>query len=364
MDPGLSIETNGGNLALGAICLLVLMSFSIGRARGVSVIFGLCVGFVVSIVAVNAISASIDYERTAKQGRKLKYVVEAMDRSRPQLMLVGSSQTMAGVDPALLEQLVNAGGRNLQVLTLSGPGLTIYAADYYLDRYFERAGKVPEWVFIELGADFFNNPAYVHPDRVLQAETIVDLAPPQAFWRLRQAFEDGSLAWPNKLSQALAIASHALYRLTNYGLRAQAMWFGDVGKDAGFAPLAEDDPRRTILAPDFVARNLAVQPGPEHVPPTPVNARWREWQARKLFGRGVKVVGFYQGTHVLPQPRAWVRRVCDSLPKGIRCIAGDDAELQRLGASDWFDVHHLTMSGVPVYTAWLARRILEAASAN
>ncbi len=352
------------NLALGAASLALLLPWHSVAARLPKLILGICIGMAVAIATINAITSYFGTGRDSNIRPVVKGLLEKADKSRPQLLLVGSSYSALGVDDSVVEREMNNRGYPVQVLELAKPGNFAISQDFTIDYYLARAGKVPEYVFIELGPEYYSDPGALGPSYLYTGTSIADHALSQFWWRLRSI-----LTYPSdpfqKLAKVSNLTTHFLYNVFNFGLSGQLVADKDLAPVPGFTP--SDKAHKPLewheLSPiENSAAPLSRDPVPPHVT---FLLDYRRWQTKKLMERGAKVVGYYQVAMVPEGIRVYGVQVCREL-RELPCFTGDDIEVrqQLQDPAFWYDSVHLLHSGAEKYSVWFASRVADILTAS
>jgi hypothetical protein len=345
------------NLALGVATLVLLVPFRSASGGLPKLALGVGLGLVAGVVVINETTSLLGTSRDSNIRPIVKYLLENADASKSQLLVVGSSYTGLGVDGSLIEREMNKKGFRLQVLELAKPGNFMISQDYTIDYYLARAKKVPEFIFIELGPEYYNDPGDLGPSYLNTGTAIADHTVGQLWWRARSlnAYDATPL---EKLTKFWNLSTHVLFHIFDFGMSGQLIADKDVSANPGFEP---EDVAHTPLKADELSpiRQSAV---PLSLGPLPPHGQFllafRRMQVRKLKERGAKVVGFYQTAMTPTGIRVYGDQVCREL-RDVPCITGDDPAIRKQldHPALWFDPVHLSHPGAEKYSVWLADRL-------
>ena len=345
------------NLILGAAALLLVLPLRPQTGSTAKLLLGLAAGALLGILAIDGVTAALHTSRDSNIRPIVKYVTDTADPAKLQLLLVGSSYSALGVDGKLIERDLARAGIALQVLDLAKPGNFMISQDYTIDYYLARAKKVPEFIFIELGPEYYNDPGAMGPSYVNTGTAISDHTADQVPWRVRSI---GAYDAPpgEKFSKYRDLATHVLFHYTDFGLSGQLVAERDLSGAPGFSP--EETPHVPVKPSELTELAQAPAPPPPGALPANVEfiAKFREMQVRKLKARGAKVVGFYQTAMAPLGMRDYGVQLCAQL-HGIPCITANDPALRRKlnNPSLWFDPVHLLHPGAEIYSAWFANQL-------
>lgn len=351
------------NLALGALALVLLLPLRSGLGSLPKVALGFCVGIAAGIVAINTATSLLQTSRDTNVLPTLKYLWDTADASRPQILLVGSSYTQLGVDGSLIEQELHKKGYDMQVLELAKVGNFMVSQDYVVDSYLARAKKVPEYIFFELGPEYYNDTGSMGPSYLETGTAIADHAPNQFWWRAQSI-----AAYPatpsEKVTKFWNLSTHTLFHLFDFGLSGQLIAYAQVSAQPGFLPM--EAPHTPVTPAELAQIRQSADIVPD--PPSPRMSfilRFRRMQVRKLETRGAKVVGFYQPVMTPTNIRAYGDQTCSEL-RGIPCITGDDPQIRRQldSVALWYDPVHLLHPGAEKYSIWFADRLAAALASS
>jgi hypothetical protein len=230
--------------------------------------------------------------------------------------------------------------------------------DYTIDYYLARAQKVPDYIFIELGPEYYSDPGVLGASYLTTGTAISEHTADQLGWRARSMLTVYPSTPRDELSNFWHLSTHFLFNVLDFGLGGQLVADRDLPVIPGFTPV---DVTPKPLLPSEVS---TIATSARALATGSVSAQiaflldYRRMQLKKLTARGAKVVGFYQTT-MLPQGmRVYGIQVCRAL-SSVPCITGDDPTIRRRlnDASLWFDPAHMTHRGAEVYSAWFAARM-------
>ena len=320
---------------------------------------GLCLGLVAGIALINVATFSLKTARDSNIRPIVKYALEKADPSKPQLLLIGSSYTALGVDSDLVARALHQQGYPLQVLDLAKPGNYMISQDYTLDYYLARAKKVPEFVFIEIGPEYYNDTGAMGPSYIDTGTAIADHSLSALLWRSRSIAAYGGPP-AQQFNDYWNLMTHTLFHVFDFGLSGQLVSHARLAARAGFDP--EETARNPVKPSEIQTLTQPAQRLADDEQQLPANVRFiiafRKMQIAKLKARGVKVVGFYQTEMAPLEMRDYGKQVCYEL-KNVPCIIADDPALQRRldNAAYWYDPVHLLHPGAEIYSSWFGQKL-------
>ena len=345
------------NLLLGAASLLLLLPLRAGSGRTRQLVLGFALGLAAGILAINLTTSALHASRDSELRAFEKYAWRNADPSKAQVLVIGSSLTALGVDNDLITRDLKAKGYPVQVLNLAKVGTMMISQDDELDEYLARAKKIPEFVFIEVGPEYWTDTGAIGPSDAYTSNAIADHGIDQFASRAKSiAAYPGSPA--QKFNEYWDLASYTLFNAFDFGLSGQLATDDQVRARNGF--LVRQTRRHHVTVTkaevDEVVKpaGLLFKTGP-----LPESLRFvlgfRRMQIAKLKARGVKVVGFFQPEVPSLVVREYGLQVCHEL-QGVPCIIADDPVLQRKldNPAMWYDRLHLLRPGAEIYSEWLA----------
>lgn len=347
------------NVALGAVGLLLVLPFRPAMGASVRMVIGFAAGIVIALGAFAGAGALFGASRDSNIRPVVKGVLQQATGTDPQLLLVGSSYSTLGLDTATIERRLASHGIRVRVLSLSKPGNFTLSQNYTIDYYLARAPRVPDYVFIELGPEYYSDPAAVGPSYITTGTAISDHRPDQFWWRLKGiAAYDESAPAPAAVADLWQLAAHTLYHIFDFGLSGQLIADRDLSAISGFDPqeTAHTPLTASDVAPiDASAAPLAGGSQPAHLT---YLRDFRAAQIEALKGRGVQVVGYYQPAAIPPGFRVYGIVECRELA-ATPCITADAPALRREldMPTLWFDPVHLVRNGAERYSVWFADQI-------
>ncbi len=244
------------------------------------------------------------------------------------------------MDGALLQSSLQRQDINVRVAQLSSPGSYAFEQDYYLERFLSESSSPPDYIFLELGAEF----------RGALDATNRFKNDPIAFHDLRRSLDilnEQTSGW--SIKEPVITVGHALAHYMNLGIVRFLTPAGEERRP-GFLP-----EKLPLNAPDVseIARQLSTS-----LEATVVSASlvaYREAQRERILGQAVRNVIFVVYPIAAAETRARVEKLCASLSP---CISLNDPEtLVRLNGQYWTDLNHLSHEGAVILTGIFADRI-------
>jgi hypothetical protein len=318
-------------------------------------------GFVLAQVAL---SAAISGLGLVPKGifHELLHQLTDYDSEQPVVLLIGSSFSEKGIDPAALAEALGSSGRAAAVQRLAVGGAPHLERLHYLKEYLARAKRKPELVLFEIAGGYDNGPLYqVHQMRFSdRMVTMMDGS--SAWWALRWlAGADGLSP-----SQRFTLGSEILGQFALHVSHIGFLWNSAPVHEAATYNTGElpppmrfsDEDTAELLEQAAAARDLKPD-WPPDVPTRWMSAFLAE-EIAMLQRHSVERFAFYSVPSMQGANVAYARRFCTAITK-FACIIGEDRELLaelRHGA-DWYDFDHLQGAGREVFTRWLGDRLVE-----
>lgn len=349
------------NLLLGAAALLILLPLRARSGRTRQVMLGLALGLAAGIFAINAATSETRMSRDTEVRIFEKYAWEHADPSKTQLLLMGSSLTALGVDNDLITADLKARGYPVQVLSLAKMGTAMIEQDDELDDYLSRAKKVPEFVFFEIGPEYWSDTAALGAGERYTSNAIASHGVKRFAARA-----ESIAAYPAPPSERFDkysdLVTYTLFNLFDFGLSGQLVPDDQVVGQNGF--IVRNVRRHNVTVSQAQIDELA-QPATLPTGSPPPNLRFvlafRQRQIAELKARGVKVVGFFQPELPSPEQRGYGLQMCREL-RDMPCIIAEDPALRRKldDPAMWYNGLHLLHPGAEVYSKWLSGKFAAA----
>lgn len=359
-----------------SLCMIVVIvtggALRLGRRlRVVSLLAGAGAGFLCGMAAVYALflrphDGGAEFIRDA--GRATQVLRATLDDARddmPSILIVGTSHSARGIDPAIVESVLEEKGYRRNVMLMALGGMSMLEQDYYIDELLNRMKKPPDDVFLEVSK------RYENPIREYISQRMVDrvLASSDAarlLWAARFAIKnmvsghDTALMW-NGLQ---GIAEIAVFRFMNIGAMPVLKPVRDILPEkqeffSGREPASAKNPVFEFRqVQDWVHQGSGEIPAYE-LPEQ--EQKWvsgfRAWQEDKLAKRGVRMA-FHAPPMIPDDYTAYASAICGLMK--AECIAMTGQEARSLLDGDvWYNVTHLNRGGAEVYSRWLGEQLAE-----
>lgn len=289
--------------------------------------------------------------------------------SLPVVILAGSSATMFGIDPAIVERRLSEEGKPATVLSFAMSGATLHERRYMLQSFLRLLGndsrrKLASADIIALGEVFDaydENPLY-RMEKEAFSERLIQFLNPENAWKAWQAYalqcgnDPGQPLW----SMALLSARHVLLNTFAVGALSGMEWpFGRRKKTEVFFPLGGrkhnfdyDATARTFVHSDFrTPRSNPALPFP---------------QASLSFDHMLEPLqsypyrsGFYALPMLEPDRLAYAEKLRQSVNSSAIFIGPPSrAEIESMLSGElWFDGVHPTGEGAKKFSDWFADRL-------
>jgi hypothetical protein len=329
--------------------------------RSSSVCAFIIVGFIAAQGVLSGVITALGLTPRGPLHDVLEYLTD-YDGDRPVVLLLGSSFTQQGVDPAVLAETLGASGRNVAVLSLAVGGLSHLERLHYLKEYLANAKRLPRLVLFEIAGGYDNGPLFQLQQMRFSDRMIAMMDCTSAWWAFRWLFSGNVVPLTTRLALAGNILAHLGLHVGHLGF----LWNSAPAKQpTGYDPRAlppkvqhfTDDEVARLVEEAAQTRDLRAD-WPQTVPTNWMRA-FLKAEISAFHQHGVDRFAFYSVPSMQGANAAYARRFCEGF-SGSTCIVGEDprllAGLQR--DMDWFDFDHLNGEGRRLYTLWLGDRLL------
>jgi hypothetical protein len=280
--------------------------------------------------------------------------IASVQDSRPILLLIGSSLTQYGLDPAVLENVLASKGRNYRVIKFAWGGLSPLERLYYLKFILSYSEHSPAAVIFEVSQYYDLMPLLQFENNLLTNRMIEMMDWRTALFALRWVYYDSPSNLKGKVSLSWSIIRHCIDRYTLAGQAQKLEPFKAVLPDKfEYMP-----PKGADIAQAEIDRRVANGIKALNSSETTKVANWDRSiypeMISELKKHGVSRFGFY----ALPTPQwpelLYVKSFCMQRP-GAVCILPNPELLRRLQAkSNWMDYSHLFGDGRQTTSVWFA----------
>ncbi len=348
------------NALFPVLALLALLGAHLLRLPARAGMLGSIAAFLAGLVMVAALirlaSGVTGIGRTTDFDRVVNSAVEQVHSdATPYILFTGASYSRNALDDRQLEVSLRALDRDYRVVNLSLEAASLLERDRHLDAFLDRAGRLPDAVFVEIAADFDFNAAQFFNNSKYSARGIEQFGPTESFWTLKGLAGGACSGLTGCAKDAVLLAGHAGLNLLNVGLVARGERPEAAGTLASYDPQSE--PRERVDRIDRTAGLVDVTAAEARSGPQWASG-FRALQRARLKARGVGVIGYYFPPVIDAEKRRYAQGLCLGELAGLPCIAPDDPVLlDALDREVWFDADHLLDAGARTYVRWLAVRL-------
>ncbi len=326
-------------ILLGVVCVL-LAHIVRGRRRGKVriLIFGLVVGIVAGVAGIKGTLSFLGLHRITRLSAIVTNAVASVDPERQQIILVGQSYSIYGLDGAEVQKLINKSGYDLQIIQLTVEGVYAIEQDTELQDYLARAPHLPVAIFFEIGIE----------SRTWQIITPYELYRPlsieasgvshtwdriEGSWNLHRPQRDAGATNIAAFTAALGLfladvrasVGHFLCNVSNCGVLQQLDPSAPGQYSVGYSD-------RGGHAPNFKASDIS-QPKPLACTVRQLSAKQstllalslnlRRWQAKEYKALGVPLVAFYRPPSLYESERCFAKAFCANIGS-YPCLNGEN----------------------------------------
>lgn len=286
----------------------------------------------------------------------------------PVVMLAGSSATLFGIDPVLVEKSLASAGHPATVLTFCMAGETLYERRYMLQSFLRQLGPDGRRKLAQADVTFFSevfdaydrNPLYRLEKEALTERAILFLNPVNAWkaWTAYQAQAEDEPALPRGSVDSL-LAQHAV--MNAFAVGAFAEMTPPWTKRRRTPPFHALQGRKEGFDADRALRIWRERSGgADHEVP------YRQWQTAhghllEPLEPYLDRTAFYCLPTIEPSRAAYAEAFTRwARPQFAVLGPPSEAEMSRLTEADlWFDGVHPTGRGAELFSGWFAEQLLQ-----
>jgi len=333
-------------------------------------------GIFVLLVAARTIVPDDLLWPDSEAARRARWAVRHLEKSggwesRPLIILTGSSSTLFGLDPLLLEKNLARSGTPATVLSFSMAGATFYERRYMVESFLRQLGaegrkklRESNLVFLNEVFDAYDlNPLYRFQKEAFSERVVQFLGPGNA-WDAWLAYRRQIESDPGLPSWTVAgmLMQHAVINRFGTGAFSSMRWpWRKMKASAPFCAL--DEPESSF---DFEKTlrvwQASTEPGMRPDAFT-VSGQWEKayGDLAGLLKPYAKRNGFYCLPVIEPQRASYAKRFADRMSADYLVVEppGESDLAPLLRPEFWFDGVHVTGRGVPLLNEWFAREIAQ-----
>jgi hypothetical protein len=314
--------------------------------------------FIAVHILVQALSSHADAMYRAEPRRLARFVRDE-STSKDTILLLGSSYTVHGVDPAIVEAKLEERGLKARVLLLASGGLSPIERMFYLREVLARTTSRPRAVLFEISPYYDLDPLRLFRQNRFTDRMIGMMDRASAGESLDWIWSNTAMTLRERLRASLDIVEHAALRIVGGGFVHGSETYENVFPETpSIAPQREKMP-----ASELASRIEAAIQGDRAVPATDEGAsRWAaEFYANhiaELRRVGIDRFGFYAVPTLSYADRTYSASFCSREQVHPCASMADEKFLRTLDRPEhWFDVTHLNGDGREMNSRWLAEWI-------